>query len=220
MNTLINTPSKPSRTRVKICGITRPEDAQAVVAAGADAIGLVFYPPSPRAVTLEQAQAIVAAVPAFVTVTALFVDPEPKQVQEILEGVRIDLIQFHGDEDSDFCGQFKHPYIKAIRVRQASDVVASCVRFPDALGILLDSYKPGVPGGTGETFDWSLIDDSQLTKPIILAGGLNPENVADAINQVQPFAVDVSGGVEASKGIKDHGKINAFLSEVYDVNRP
>lgn len=220
MKTMNATSVMPIRTRVKICGITRPEDAQAVVAAGADAIGLVFYPPSPRAVTLQQAQAVVAAVPAFVSVTALFVDPDPKQVQEILEGVRIDLIQFHGDEDSDFCSQFNHPYIKAIRVRQASDVVASCVRFPDALGILLDSYKPGVPGGTGETFDWSLIDNSQLTKPIILAGGLNPENVADAINQVHPFAVDVSGGVEASKGIKDHSKVNAFLSEVYDVNRP
>lgn len=219
MNTL-NTSSVPIRTRVKICGITRPEDAQAAVAAGADAIGLVFYPPSPRAVTIEQAKAVVAAVPAFVTVTALFVDPDPKEVQELLDSVRIDLIQFHGDEDSDFCGQFKHPYIKAIRVRQASDVVASCVRFPDALGILLDSYKPGVPGGTGETFDWSLIDDSQLTKPIILAGGLSPENVADAINQVRPFAVDVSGGVEASKGIKDHGKVTEFLSEVYRVNRP
>jgi len=207
-----------NRTRVKICGITRAEDALAVVEAGADAIGLVFYEPSPRAVTLKQAQEIVQSVPAFVTVTALFVNPEPSLVQEVLNGVRIDLIQFHGDEDSTFCEQFKHPYIKAIRVRQASDVVASSLRFPSAQGILLDSYKPGVPGGTGETFDWSLIP-ADKTKAIILAGGLTPENVADAIELVQPFALDVSGGVEEAKGIKDHGKINQFLSEVYRVDR-
>jgi len=207
-----------NRTRVKICGITRAEDALAVVEAGADAIGLVFYEPSPRAVTLKQAQEIVQSVPAFVTVTALFVNPEPSLVQEVLNGVRINLIQFHGDEDSTFCEQFKHPYIKAIRVRQASDVVASSLRFPSAQGILLDSYKPGVPGGTGETFDWSLIP-ADKTKAIILAGGLTPENVADAIELVQPFALDVSGGVEEAKGIKDHGKINQFLSEVYRVDR-
>ena len=207
-----------NRTRVKICGITRAEDAVAVVEAGSDAIGLVFYEPSPRAVTLKQAQEIVQSVPAFVTVTALFVNPEPSLVQEVLNGVRIDLIQFHGDEDSTFCEQFKHPYIKAIRVRQASDVVASSLRFPSAQGILLDSYKPGVPGGTGETFDWSLIP-ADKTKAIILAGGLTPENVADAIELVQPFALDVSGGVEEAKGIKDHGKINQFLSEVYRVDR-
>ncbi len=210
---------KQMRTRVKICGLTRPEDAAAVVAAGADAIGLVFYAPSPRAVDIKQAQAVVAAVPAFVSVTALFVNPSVKEVQDVLDGVRIDLIQFHGDEDSDFCSQFNRPYIKAIRVRQASDVVASCLRFPDALGILLDSYKPGVPGGTGETFDWNLIGQDPHSKPIILAGGLTPANVADAITQVQPFAVDVSGGVEAAKGVKDHGKVNDFLSEVYRVNR-
>ena len=207
-----------NRTRVKICGITRAEDAVAVVEAGADAIGLVFYEPSPRAVTLKQAQEIVQSVPAFVTVTALFVNPEPSLVQEVLNGVRIDLIQFHGDEDSTFCEQFKHPYIKAIRVRQASDVVASSLRFPSAQGILLDSYKPGVPGGTGETFDWSMIPVEQ-TKRIILAGGLTPENASDAIELVQPFALDVSGGVEEAKGIKDHGKINQFLSEVYRVDR-
>lgn len=203
---------KYNRTRVKICGITRAVDALAVVASGADAIGLVFYEPSPRAVTIKMAKEIVKAVPAFVTVVALFVDPTAKQVRETLEEVRIDLLQFHGDEESDFCGQFQRPYIKAIRVRQTSDVVASSVRFPDAVGLLLDSYKPGVPGGTGETFNWSLIPNSDKT--IILAGGLVPENIALAIEQVQPFAVDVSGGVEASKGIKDHGKINEFIKEV------
>lgn len=206
------------RTRVKVCGITRIEDAMAAVEAGADAIGLVFYEPSPRFVRIEQAKAIAASVPAFVSVVALFVNAEPEYVQEVLNNVRIDLLQFHGDEENDFCGQFQRPFIKAQRVRQASDVVASSLRFPDALGILLDSYKPGVPGGTGETFDWSLIPESK-TKPLILAGGLTPDNVASAIEQVQPFAVDVSGGVEQSKGIKDPVKIDAFLSEVYGVNR-
>lgn len=209
---------KQRRTRLKICGITRPQDAMAVVQAGADAIGLVFYAPSPRAVDIAMAQAVVAVVPAFVTVTALFVDPTVDEVQKVLDSVRIDLIQFHGDEEDDFCSQFNRPYIKAIRVRQASDVVASCLRFPGALAVLLDSYKPGVPGGTGETFDWSLVPD-ELTKPIILAGGLTIANVASAIRQVRPFAVDVSGGVEADKGIKDPGKITAFADEVYRVDQ-
>ncbi len=203
---------KYQRTRVKICGITRAEDAAQVVAAGADAIGLVFYGPSPRAVTIEMAKEIVKSVPAFVTVVALFVNPGVEEVRKVLEEVRIDLLQFHGDEESDFCSQFQRPYIKAIRVRQTSDVVASSLRFPDALALLLDSYKPGVPGGTGETFDWSLIPESP--KPLILAGGLAPDNIAFAIDQVQPFAVDVSGGVEAKKGIKDHSKINEFIKEV------
>jgi len=206
------------RTRIKICGITRAEDANAVVNAGADAIGLVFYPPSPRAVSIEQAAAAVADVPAFITVTALFVNPTVEEVQSVIDSVRIDLIQFHGDEDDDFCRQFNRPYIKALRVRQASDVVASCMRFPGALAILLDSYKPGVPGGTGETFDWSLVPETP-PKPIVLAGGLEPSNVASAIEQIHPFAVDISGGVEAAKGIKDHGKIIEFVNEVYRVDQ-
>jgi len=206
------------RTRVKVCGITRVEDAKAAVDAGADAIGLVFYEPSPRYVRIQQAREIAASVPAFVSVVALFVNADAEYVQDVLNSVRIDLLQFHGDEENGFCSQFQRPFIKAQRVRETSDVVASCVRFPDALAILLDSYKPGVPGGTGESFDWSLIPKSQ-TKPLILAGGLTPENVAPAIKQVQPFAVDVSGGVEQSKGIKDPAKIDAFLSEVYGVSR-
>jgi len=206
------------RTRVKVCGITRVEDAKTAVDAGADAIGLVFYEPSPRFVRIKQAREIAASVPAFVSVVALFVNADAEYVQDVLNSVRIDLLQFHGDEENDFCSQFQRPFIKAQRVRETSDVVASCVRFPDALEILLDSYKPGVPGGTGESFDWSLIPKSQ-TKPLILAGGLTPENVAPAIKQVQPFAVDVSGGVEQSKGIKDPAKIDAFLSEVYGVSR-
>ncbi|MAE21299.1 MAG: phosphoribosylanthranilate isomerase [Pseudomonadota bacterium] len=205
------------RTRIKICGITQAIDANAAVDAGADALGLVFYPPSPRAVSVEQAEEAVAAVPAFVSVTALFVNPSVEEVQSVIDNVRIDLLQFHGDEDDDFCRQFNRPYIKALRVRQASDVVASCVRFPGALAILLDSYKPGVPGGTGETFDWSLVPET-LPKPIILAGGLEPSNVAGAIQQVRPFAVDISGGVEATKGIKDHGKMTEFVKEVYRVD--
>ena len=209
---------RQTRTRIKICGLTRAEDAVAAVNAGADAVGLVFYAPSPRAVDIETARAVIEAVPAFVSVTALFVNPEPAEVQKVLDSVRIDLLQFHGDEEDDFCSQFKHPYIKAIRVRQASDVVASCMRFPGALAILLDSYKPGVPGGTGETFDWSLVPD-ELPKPIILAGGLTTENLALGISTVKPFAVDVSGGVEASKGIKDHGKITEFVNEVYRVDQ-
>jgi len=205
------------RTRIKICGITRVEDALEVVRAGADAIGLVFYDPSPRCVRINQAREIAEAVPAFVSVVALFVNPSKEYVQEVLNSVRIDLLQFHGDEENDFCSQFKSPFIKAIRVRQASDVVASSLRFPNSVGILLDSYKPGIPGGTGESFDWSLIPENH-NSPIILAGGLTPGNVASAINDVQPFAVDVSGGVEASKGIKDANKIKEFVSEVYDVN--
>ena len=204
------------RTRVKICGITRPEDALTAVKAGADAIGLVFYGPSPRCVSLEQAQAIAQVIPPFVTITALFVDPTAEEVQKILDSVRIDLIQFHGDENEHFCEQFNTPYIKAIRVRNTQDVVANSLRFPSALAFLLDSFKPGVPGGTGETFDWSLIPQ-ESQKPIILAGGLTAENIATAIQQVTPFAVDVSGGVEATKGIKDASKIQEFMNEVYRV---
>lgn len=204
------------RTRVKICGITRPEDALTAVKAGADAIGLVFYGPSPRCVSLEQAQAIAQVIPPFVTITALFVDPTEEEVQKILDSVRIDLIQFHGDENEHFCEQFNTPYIKAIRVRNTQDVVANSLRFPSALAFLLDSFKPGVPGGTGETFDWSLIPQ-ESQKPIILAGGLTAENIETAIQQVSPFAVDVSGGVEATKGIKDASKIQEFMNEVYRV---
>lgn len=204
------------RTRVKICGITRPEDALTAVKAGADAIGLVFYGPSPRCVSLEQAQAIAQVIPPFVTITALFVDPTAEEVQKILDSVRIELIQFHGDENEHFCEQFNTPYIKAIRVRNTQDVVANSLRFPSALAFLLDSFKPGVPGGTGETFDWSLIPQ-ESQKPIILAGGLTAENIATAIQQVSPFAVDVSGGVEATKGIKDASKIQEFMNEVYRV---
>ena len=196
--------------RVKICGITRIEDALAAAAAGADAIGLVFYPGSPRAVSVEQAAAIIAALPPFVTTVGLFVDLERVELQRILGRVPLDLLQFHGNEAAEQCEGFNRPYIKALRVRPGDDVSARIGAYPGASGILLDTYVEGVPGGTGEAFDWSLVPPV-ADKPVILAGGLHPENVAAAVARVRPYAVDVSGGVEAGKGIKDAGKISAFV---------
>lgn len=202
--------------RIKICGITRVDDALAAAQAGADAIGLVFHPGSPRAVSVEQARTIVGALPPFVTTVGLFVDAEQATIQSVLEQVPLDLLQFHGDEPDDFCQGFKRPYIKAVRVRPGDDLNALAAQWPGACGILLDSYKPGVPGGTGETFDWSVIP-SQRSWRLILAGGLQAQNVRQAIDQTAPWAVDVSGGVEATKGIKDIAKINAFIHEVKRV---
>lgn len=202
-----------ARTRIKICGITRPEDARVAVQSGADALGLVFYPKSPRAVSLAQATEIAAAVPAFVTLVALFVDETAERVSRVLESVPIDTLQFHGDEDEAFCAQFARPWIKALRVRPDTDLVASCQRYASARGILLDAWQEGVPGGTGKTFDWSLIS-SGLPLPLLLAGGLNPANVGSAIEAARPFAVDVSGGVEAKPGIKDPEKIRQFIAAV------
>lgn len=201
------------RTRVKICGITSQEDALHVVNAGADAIGLVFYAPSPRAVTLEQAKKITEAVPAFVTVVGLFVNAEKAEIEKIIAEVGIDLIQFHGDESAEFCRQFNRPYIKAVRVKPDTNLVQYAQEFFDAKALLLDAYAEGVPGGTGKSFDWDLIP-KKLAKPIILAGGLNAENVAQAIHAVQPYAVDVSGGVEIRKGVKDAQKIQQFMQQV------
>ena len=202
--------------RIKICGITRVDDALAAAQAGADAIGLVFHPGSPRAVGIEQARTIVAALPPFVTTVGLFVDAEQATIQAVLAQVPLDLLQFHGDEPDDFCQGFNRPYIKAVRVRPGDDLNALAAKWPGACGILLDSYKPGVPGGTGETFDWSMIP-SQRSWRLILAGGLQAQNVRQAIDQTAPWAVDVSGGVEANKGIKDIAKINAFIHEVKRV---
>jgi phosphoribosylanthranilate isomerase len=196
--------------RVKICGITRVEDALAAAAAGADAIGLVFYANSPRAVTVEQAQAIIAALPPFVTTVGLFVDIQRDELQRILASVPLDLLQFHGDESVEQCEGFGRPYIKALRVKAGDDIAAEVNRYPGASGILLDTYVEGVPGGTGKAFDWSLVPQ-ELSKPVILAGGLRPDNVGDAVRQLRPYAVDVSGGVEASKGIKDAEKVTAFV---------
>lgn len=203
----------PQRTRVKICGLTRLEDVQTVVSAGADALGLVFYPPSPRFVSVEQASLLAAQVPAFVTVTALFVNPQPDEVENVLDNVNIDLIQFHGDESEAFCAQFGRPYIKAIRVKDDTDLVSEAERYHSAKALLLDTYKTGVPGGTGEVFNWDLIPKN-LNKPVILAGGLTVDNIAAAIDTVAPYAVDVSGGVESSKGVKNKDLIEKLMKEV------
>lgn len=202
-----------SAVRSKICGITCIEDALAAVEAGADAIGLVFYRKSPRYVTIEQAQAIIAALPPFVSTVGLFVNAPRDELKALLDVVPLDLIQFHGDETPQQCDGYQRPFIKALRVQAGDDIAASCALYDKACGILLDTYVAGVPGGTGETFDWALIP-RQLSKPLILAGGLTSANVAQAIAQVHPYAVDVSGGVEQSKGRKDHDKIRAFMSAV------
>ncbi|KPZ03695.1 N-anthranilate isomerase [Pseudomonas tremae] len=202
-----------SAVRSKICGITRIEDALAAVEAGTDAIGLVFYPKSPRAVTVLQARAIIAALPPFVTTVGLFVNASRCELNETLDAVALDMLQFHGDETPEECDGYHRPYIKALRVKAGDDIASACRAYRNARGVLLDTYVEGVPGGTGETFDWALIPDD-LDKPVILAGGLTSANVAQAIAQVRPYAVDVSGGVEKSKGIKDREKILAFMSAV------
>jgi phosphoribosylanthranilate isomerase len=201
------------RTRVKICGITRAQDALEVVKQGADAIGLVFYPKSPRNVSAAQAAEIVSKIPAFITVVGLFVDAEPAFVQEVLSVVHLDLLQFHGDETASQCRQYSRPYMKAIRVKTDTNLVQYAADYADAKALLLDAFAESVPGGTGLVFDWSLIPQN-FPLPIVLAGGLNAENVGVAIEQVRPYAVDVSGGVEASKGIKDAAKIAAFMRGV------
>lgn len=202
-----------NRTRVKICGITSVKDAISAVNAGADAIGLVFYATSPRFISIEQAQQIVAAVPPFVAVVALFVNALPTKIKTVLAQVRIDIVQFHGDETPSDCEQIKLPYYKAIRVKADTNLLQYEVEFSSAKALLLDTYSDAAFGGTGQVFDWGLIPRS-LTKPVILAGGLTAENVALGIKQVRPYAVDVSGGVEQSKGVKDVAKIAAFMHAV------
>ncbi|MCG7894533.1 MAG: phosphoribosylanthranilate isomerase [Candidatus Thiodiazotropha endolucinida] len=201
------------RTRIKICGITRTEDALTATRLGADAIGLVFYPPSPRSVSPEQAQRIVKSLPPFVTVVGLFVNEDRAVIEQILNQVPLDLLQFHGDESAEDCSGFGRPWIKAIRMRQETDLLSLERQYADASGLLLDTYQAGVPGGTGKTFDWDLVPDS-LAGRVILAGGLNSENVTRAVASLHPYAVDVSGGVEAAKGIKDAAKIEAFITGV------
>ena len=214
-------------TRIKICGITRAEDALAAAYSGADAIGLVFYERSPRHVSLARATQLVAALPPFITVVGLFVNADAAFVREALDSVPLDVLQFHGDESPEFCGQFGKPYLKAIRVKEGVDLLQCASDFCDAQGLLLDAHVEGIPGGTGATFDWTLIPE-KLPLPVILSGGLDVENVAAAIKQVRPYAVDVSSGVEASKGIntlkgiKDAAKIARFIQEVKraDVRLP
>lgn len=195
--------------RVKICGITRIEDGLAAAAAGADAIGLVFAE-SPRRVTAEQAGAIVAALPPFLKVVGLFVDAPAEAVQAVLGRVPLDLLQFHGRETAETCRFFGRPYIKAIPIKDGRDAAGEARRYPDAAGILFDAFHPQLAGGSGQTYDWARVP-RDLGKPVILAGGLTPENVAAAVQTVRPYAVDVSSGVESSKGIKDAAKLAAFI---------
>lgn len=201
--------------RIKICGLTQVDDALVAVKAGADALGFVFYPPSPRAVTPEQAAEIIQQLPPFVMMVGLFVNPEPEWVEGVLKQVPLDLLQFHGDEPEAFCQSFGRPYIKALRMKPEFDPEQAAANWPSARGFLLDAYTPGVPGGTGEAFDWQRFpsNESKTNKAYswILAGGLTPDNVAEAIRITQPYAVDVSGGVESSRGIKCPTKIHAFI---------
>ena len=214
-------PESSNVTRIKICGITRAEDALAAAHCGADAIGLVFYERSPRHVGIAQAAQLAAALPPFVSVVGLFVNAEAALVREVLAQVPLDLLQFHGDESPEYCAQFAMPYLKAIRVKAGVDLLQCASDFCTAKGLLLDAHVEGIPGGTGATFDWSLIP-KHLPLPVILSGGLAAENVAAAIKQVQPYAVDVSSGVEVGKGIKDAAKIARFIQEVKqaDVRLP
>lgn len=202
-------------TRIKVCGITSVEDACVAVAAGADAIGLVFYAKSPRYVTPEQAAAIARAVGPFVTTVGLFVDAGRAEVEAVLAQVPLQLLQFHGNESAAFCASFQRPFIKALRMADGVDVAAVEAEFAaaGALGLLLDSYSPAAPGGTGETFGWERIPVERRL-PLILAGGLSPDNVAAAVRYVRPYAVDVSSGVEIAPGRKDSAKIAAFVQAV------
>lgn len=200
------------RTRIKICGITRPADAAAAAQAGADAIGLVFYPRSPRYLSLERALEIRDALPPFVQSVALFVNPDAAQVAQVIGTVRPALLQFHGEETPPFCESFGVPYVKACRVRPGLDLLEYLRPFSRASAWLLDSHVAEY-GGVGERFDWSLVP-AQRERPLILSGGLSAGNVADAIRRVKPWGVDVSSGVESAKGIKDAARIAAFISEV------
>jgi len=204
------------RTRVKICGITRSEDADAAARAGADAIGLVFYPPSPRFLSLEWARQLASEVPPFVSTVALFVNPPAAEVYTVLERVRPAMLQFHGEEDHVFCAQFGVPYIKACRVKPGVDLLEYLRPFSRAAAWLLDSHVEEY-GGVGESFDWSLAP-AVRERPLVLSGGLSPGNVAEAIRRVRPWGVDVSSGVESAKGIKDAAKIAAFVAEVRNAN--
>jgi len=213
--------------RVKICGITRLQDLQVACSAGADAVGFVFYEKSPRHVSVEAAAELVRALPPFVQSVGLFVNAEPAFVESVLQRVPLDLLQFHGDETPADCARFSRPYIKAVRVNRDTDLLKCAADFDAARGLLLDAFVPGVPGGTGERFDWALIPPD-LPRPIILSGGLTPDNVADAVQQVRPWAVDVSSGVEAAllvngaavaaKGIKDAHKIAQFIAKAKEAS--
>ncbi len=206
------------RTRVKICGFTRIEEAVYAAHQGIDAIGLVFYPPSPRHVEIEQAIRIVNALPAFTSVVALFVDEQEAQIREVLARVPIDCLQFHGDEPAEACRIYDKRYIKAVSMREGIDIAALAQHYHDAAGLLLDAFHPDAKGGTGSQFDWAMIPKS-CTLPVILAGGLDETNAKQAVQAVRPYALDVSSGVEAAKGIKDSLKIAAFIKQVNEADR-
>ena len=208
--------SSAVRTRVKICGITRTGDARAAAEAGADAIGLVFYPPSPRYLSVERAVEIRDALPPFLQTVALFVNPDAAQVAQVIGRVHPAMLQFHGDESPEFCAQFGVPFVKACRVKNGVDALAYLRPFVRAAAWLLDSFVPEY-GGVGESFDWSLVP-SERSRPLILSGGLERGNVAGAIRAVRPWGVDVSSGVESAKGIKDAAKIAAFIAEVRNAD--
>ena len=197
--------------RVKICGITRLYDLLHACDAGADALGFVFYEKSPRHVTIEVATELVRELPPFVQGVGLFVNAEPAFVEAVLQDVPLDLLQFHGDETPSDCARYGRPYIKAVRVNPDTDLLKCAADFDTARGLLLDAFVPGVPGGTGERFDWGLIP-AHLPKPMVLSGGLTPDNVVEAVQRVRPWAVDVSSGVEAAKGIKDAQKVAQFIA--------
>lgn len=200
-------------TRVKICGITRVGDALAAARLGAHAVGLVFHAGSPRAVTPAQAREIIDALPPFVVPVGLFVNADARIVRETLAAAPVQLLQFHGDETPDFCAGFGLPFLRAVRVRAGTDLLQYAREFHAAKGLLLDAWVEGARGGTGTTFDWSLIP-GDLPAPVVLSGGLNPDNVGQAVRRVRPWAVDVSSGVEAAKGIKDVRKMEAFMTGV------
>lgn len=202
-----------NRTRIKVCGLTRLDQALYCAGLGADSIGLVFHPPSARLIEIDAAVSIRLALPPFVTVTALFLNERQEWMQQVVDAVRPDCLQFHGNETAEVCEQFELPYIKSIPMASVSDVLSYTRDFPRAQGFLMDSNMAGAMGGSGDTFDWSKIPDS-ADFPIILAGGLNAENVAEAIARVQPWGVDVSSGVESAKGIKDRNLLARFFQEV------
>ena len=202
--------------RVKICGITRLEDLHVACEAGADAVGFVFYEKSPRHVSVETAAALVRALPPFVQSVGLFVDAEPATIETVLKSVPLDLLQFHGDETPAACARHGRPWIKAVRVNPQTDLLKCAADFEAARGLLLDAFVPGLPGGTGERFDWTLIPQA-LPIPVILSGGLTVDNVAEAVRRVRPWAVDVSSGVEASKEIKDALKVARFIANAKEA---
>lgn len=200
------------RTRVKICGITRLTDALEAISLGADALGFVFYAPSPRAVDVDTVQHIIQAIPPFVSTVGLFVDADPAYIGAVLAQAPLSLLQFHGDESAEYCRQFGRPWIKALRMQPGINILDKIAEYPDASAILLDAWHPQLKGGTGETFDWR--HWPATSKALILAGGVTPENVSEAIHLTKPYAVDVSGGVEASKGIKQFTLLQAFMAGV------